>query len=186
MRVVLLALATAFLLTALFTGLETVGLNEEPSLIDFALDYTENLILVAAIFASVLMLPRLRDLESKTESLRRDVSATNAAGAEWRSRAQATLLSLSDAIEDQFATWELTTAERDVAGLILKGMSLKDIALARDTSEATIRQQAQSVYRKAGLTGRAELSAYFLEDLFNVRETVMMGSQDGRNNATSH
>ena len=81
---------------------------------------------------------------------------------------------------------ELTAAERDVAGLILKGMSLKDIALARDTSAATIRQQAQSVYRKAGLTGRAELSAYFLEDLFNVRETVMVRPQEDQTGATSH
>ncbi len=53
---------------------------------------------------------------------------------------------------------------------MLKGMSSKDIALARATSEATIRQQAQGVYRKSGLSGRAELSAYFLESLFTVAE----------------
>ena len=35
----------------------------------------------------------------------------------------------------------------------------------RETSERTVRQQSLAVYRKAGLTGRAELSAFFLEDL---------------------
>lgn len=35
----------------------------------------------------------------------------------------------------------------------------------RRTSERTVRQQALSVYRKAKLAGRAELSAFFLEDL---------------------
>ena len=35
----------------------------------------------------------------------------------------------------------------------------------RATSERTVREQARSVYRKAGVSGRSGLSAYFLEDL---------------------
>ena len=77
---------------------------------------------------------------------------------------------LGNAIEAQFKAWQLSPAEIDIAGLMLKGASLKEIALARDTSEATIRQQAQSIYRKSGLSGRAELSAYFLESLFAAAE----------------
>ena len=57
-------------------------------------------------------------------------------------------------------------AEADIAGLMLKGVPLGDIARLRRTSEVTIRQQAQSVYRKSGLSGRAELAAFFLESLF--------------------
>jgi DNA-binding NarL/FixJ family response regulator len=49
--------------------------------------------------------------------------------------------------------------------LMLKGLSHKEIARVRATSEATVRQQAASVYRKSGLSSRAELSAFFLEDL---------------------
>lgn len=173
LRIALVAIAAAFLLTGLFAGLEAVGLGETVTPVEFALDYVETLILVAAIFASVLVLPRLRALESETRLLRHDVGAAASAGAEWRDRERRTLQSLSGAIETQFAIWELTAAERDVAGLILKGMSLKDIAAARATSQATIRQQARSVYGKAGLTGRAELSAYFLEDLFDVRDEAM-------------
>ena len=37
---------------------------------------------------------------------------------------------------------------------------------------ATILQQAQSIYRKSGLSGRAELSAYFLERLFAEAESA--------------
>ena len=58
-----------------------------------------------------------------------------------------------------------TEAEREVALLLLKGLSLKEIAQVRSTSERTIRAQAQSLYGKAGVTGRAALSAFFLEDL---------------------
>ena len=32
-------------------------------------------------------------------------------------------------------------------------------------TERTVRDQAGAIYRKSGLAGRAELSAYFLEDL---------------------
>ncbi len=76
------------------------------------------------------------------------------------------IAALGQAIGDQFRLWQLTAAETDIAGRMLKGASLKEVALARDTSEATIRQQAQPVCRKSGLSGRAELSAYFLESLF--------------------
>jgi DNA-binding NarL/FixJ family response regulator len=60
----------------------------------------------------------------------------------------------------------LTEAEREVALLLLKGLSNKEIAAVRAASERTVsREQAQSIYSKAGLTGRATLSAFFLEDL---------------------
>lgn len=67
--------------------------------------------------------------------------------------------------------WRLSRqTEIDIAGLMPKGASPKEIALARDTSAATIRQQAQSVYRKSGLSGSTGLSAYFLENLIATAE----------------
>lgn len=68
-------------------------------------------------------------------------------------------------IDAQFDAWELTDAEKDVALLLLKGFSMKEISVLRKVSERTIRQQATTIYGKAGLSGRAGLSAYFLEDL---------------------
>jgi DNA-binding NarL/FixJ family response regulator len=56
-------------------------------------------------------------------------------------------------------------AEREVALLLVKGLSSNEIATVRATSERTVRQQSQAVYRKAGVAGRAELAAFFLEDL---------------------
>ena len=61
----------------------------------------------------------------------------------------------------------MTAAEREVGLLILKGLSHKEIASLRATTEATVRQQAQAIYRKAGLPGKTAFSAYFLEDLFS-------------------
>jgi len=49
--------------------------------------------------------------------------------------------------------------------LLLKGLSHKEIAEVRNVSETTVRHQARSLYRKAGLSGRNDLAAFFLEDL---------------------
>jgi DNA-binding NarL/FixJ family response regulator len=52
-----------------------------------------------------------------------------------------------------------------VALQLLKGFTHKEIAAATDRSERTVRQHAVAVYRKAGLSGRAALAAFFLGDL---------------------
>jgi DNA-binding CsgD family transcriptional regulator len=83
----------------------------------------------------------------------------------FRAEARDHLQGLAVAIDRQLERWSLSPAEREVALLLLKGLSHKEIAGVRATSERTVRQQALVVYRKAGLGGRAELSAFFLEDL---------------------
>jgi DNA-binding NarL/FixJ family response regulator len=54
--------------------------------------------------------------------------------------------------------------------LVLKGYGHKQIAALTDRSERTVRQHAGVIYDKAGLGGRAELSAFFLHDLMLPRE----------------
>ena len=80
---------------------------------------------------------------------------------------------LGEAIEQQFTRWNLTDAEREVALLLLKGLSHQgDRRACAAVSERTVREQARAVYTKAGLTGRAALSAFFLEDLLAPIEGV--------------
>ncbi len=85
--------------------------------------------------------------------------------ADWKAKADELLQGLGTAVDHQFDTWALTEAEREVALLLLKGLSFKEVASVRDTSERTSREQARGVYKKAGVDGRAQLSAWFLEDL---------------------
>lgn len=135
---------------------------------EIALDLFEKVILVGAMVLVALLVSRTTNLERDTEALRNDIRHARDEGAAWRARSQQLMAGLSDAIGDQFAAWGLTNAEADIAGLMLKGLSLREIAGLRNTSEATIRQQAQGIYRKSGLSNRAQLSAYFLEDLYDV------------------
>jgi len=66
---------------------------------------------------------------------------------------------------ERFDQWGLTPAERDVALFAIKGLSLSDIANLRNTSEGTVKAQTNAIYRKAGVTGRAQLLSLFIEDL---------------------
>lgn len=68
-------------------------------------------------------------------------------------------------IQQQLAAWQLTPSEKEVAILLLKGLSFDEISNVRKTKEKTVRQQASSIYRKSGLSGRHEFSAWFFEDL---------------------
>lgn len=83
----------------------------------------------------------------------------------WRQRTQKLLKGLGEAIDVQLHNWGLTAAERATALMLLKGYSHREIAELHDRSERTVRHHSVAVYRKSGLSGRAELSAFFLEDL---------------------
>lgn len=83
----------------------------------------------------------------------------------WRAQSKKYLDGLSNAIDQQLSDWSLTPAEKEVAFLILKGLSLREIASIRDTTEKTTRVQSMAIYAKSGLSGRSELSAFFLKDL---------------------
>jgi DNA-binding CsgD family transcriptional regulator len=77
---------------------------------------------------------------------------------------------LGEAIDRQLDRWGLSPAEKDVALLLLKGLSHKEIGQIRGVSEATVRQQARALYQIGGLEGRHDLVAFFLEDLLGPRE----------------
>lgn len=97
--------------------------------------------------------------------LNRALNAARQDARRWQEENRALVQGLGSAIARQFKAWGLSEAESDIGLLLLKGLSLQEIADVRKTSERTVREQARSVYRKSGLAGRNELAAYFLEDL---------------------
>lgn len=68
-------------------------------------------------------------------------------------------------VEKQFTAWGLTPAERDVGLLALKGLDVAEIAAARGAAQGTVRAQLTRIYAKAGVSGRAQFAAWFVEDL---------------------
>jgi DNA-binding CsgD family transcriptional regulator len=124
--------------------------------------------LLGSIFMArrlVLTLRRARAVEKEALSLAEQLAATRVEANRWRTEARDLVKGLAAALDQQFDRWNLTPAEKEVALLLLKGLSHKDIAEIRSVTEATARQQARAVYRKGGLSGRHDLAAFFLEDL---------------------
>jgi len=136
----------------------------------------EVLIIATAVTGAVVLWFQLVRARSTNRALRADLTAAQADIEKFRADSQELLRGLGEAIDRQFDRWQLSPAEREVALLLLKGLSHKDVAECRSTSERTVRQQALSVYRKAGLAGRAELAAFFLEDLLLPTPAVAPGA----------
>lgn len=103
--------------------------------------------------------------ERDAHRLQRSLEQHRAERALWLDSSRQALAGFGEAIDRQFTAWRLTPTEREVALLLLKGRSHKAIASATGRSPATVRQHATSVYQKASLAGRAELAAFFLEEV---------------------
>lgn len=126
---------------------------------------TELAVMALAVLGVAGLMGRLRRARREAARLGLDLAAAQAEASRFREDARELLRGLGQVIDEQFARWGLTAAEREVALLLLKGLSHREIAGARATAETTVRQQALSVYRKSGLRGRSDLAAFFLEDL---------------------
>jgi DNA-binding CsgD family transcriptional regulator len=135
------------------------------SALELLLEVTELLLTIGAAVGVALVVVRMQTQHEERLSLLRDLAAARAEGEGWRQRVQAHVDGLGTAIGRQLEEWGLTQAEREVALLMLKGFSHKEIAALRGTSEATVRQQARATYEKSGMNGRAAFCAFFLEDL---------------------
>jgi DNA-binding CsgD family transcriptional regulator len=124
--------------------------------------------LLGAVFMAQRLLRLVQSERAAREQaldLAERLAASQAEAARWRAEARDLLQGLGAALDRQFERWALSRAEKEVALLLLKGLSHKELAAVRSITEATARQQARAVYKKAGLSGRNDLAAFFLEDL---------------------
>jgi DNA-binding CsgD family transcriptional regulator len=129
-------------------------------------------ILLVALLGTIFMARRLaitlrraRAAQEEVLALAEQLEATRLESRRWQSEARELMQGLGAALDTQFDRWQLSPAEKEVALLLLKGLSHREIANIRAVTEATARQQARAVYKKAGLSGRNGLAGFFLEDL---------------------
>jgi DNA-binding CsgD family transcriptional regulator len=164
----LLILAIA-LLSIIVGGTIDLVMDQPERWLSFHVVFETLMIAGALVMATTLWLGWWRSAHSAAtlrESLERHREERDA----WKASAQAALEGLGQAIDVQFSDWRLTPTERAVALMLLKGYEHKQIAALTGRSERTVRQHAGAVYEKAGLSGRAELAAYFLHDLMLPEE----------------
>ena len=160
--------------------------------VDLAVDLREGVTLwhvlaeatvaLAACFGAFHLLRGAWQLRRRLDAQGRDFSAFRQQAEAWRTGSKKYLDGLSRSISLQLDQWQLSAAEKEVAFLLLKGLSLKEIAAARRTTEKTARVQSSAVYMKSGLAGRSELSAFFLEDLLPPGAASAAGEPGGSQN----
>ena len=125
----------------------------------------ELFLIIGAVIGTTVLFSRFQTQREEQALLMDELEVARSQGRAWRAKAQKHLIGLSSAIREQFEQWALSPAESEVAMLMLKGFSHKEIAKLRQTSETTIRQQARMVYEKANVKSRQSFCAFFLEDL---------------------
>jgi len=64
-----------------------------------------------------------------------------------------------------FIEWKLTKSEKDIALLLFKGCTGKEISEIRTTNYQTVRTQISSIYRKAKVKNHNQFMATLMEDL---------------------
>ncbi|MFN4141767.1 helix-turn-helix transcriptional regulator [Aestuariivirga sp.] len=74
---------------------------------------------------------------------------------------------LQDVIQSHFDEWKLTASERDVAALMVKGLSISEIAGVRGTAEGTVKAHLNAIYRKANARNRAEVLSTIMDTLID-------------------
>lgn len=160
-----LQLLLAIALASIVTGGTIDLIMDQPSdWLSFHVLFETLMIVGALLMATTLWLGWWR-AERSLRDIRARLAARQAERDAWKESAQRALEGLASAIDAQFSAWGLTPAEREVALLLLKGYSHKHVAQETGRSERTARQHAAAVYHKAGLASRAELAAFFLDDL---------------------
>jgi len=138
---------------------------DSPTTIWSAHVFFELLLMLFGLGAATYFWLRWRDSDTELVASRVALAEQTAERDAWRGRTEKLLRGLGVEIDVQFRIWGLTRAESDTALMVLKGYEHKEIAAIQNKSERTVRQHARAVYRKSGLASRAELSAFFLEDL---------------------
>jgi DNA-binding CsgD family transcriptional regulator len=148
------------------------------SIVDIALDFLApklmNYHVWFELFTAIVALTGLGTLISyihrqnlKMQKLKQELSITKDTLRQTKQTSAKLTGDLSRFIQSQFDEWLLTPSEKEIALLLLKGLTLEEVASVRDTKEKTVRQHASHLYKKAGISGRHELVAYFFEDFLN-------------------
>jgi DNA-binding CsgD family transcriptional regulator len=161
-RIIVIAVA-AFLLLSVPEALEFATGRATFDATGIFIELTETLTLTGTIAAIALLIFEVQRIRQDRTTLANDLVQSRAENVKWRENAKTQMEGVRHAIDEQFDAWQFTAAESEIAALILKGCSHQQIAEIRRSSSSTVRQQAQSIYRKSGLENRSELAAYFLD-----------------------
>lgn len=112
---------------------------------------------VEALACATLVLTILAELHFLRQILQRQAHLQRAASV--------ATAAISEVIEAHLVAWKLTPSEHDIANLLVKGLSIAEIARIRGNAEGTVKSHLNAVYRKSGSQNRHDLLAQILDSL---------------------
>lgn len=124
----------------------------------------ESLIVIVSGIGAIFLIKNIYALTSDISRLKQELLLSDDKLRDISDEMKNARHEYSAVIQSQFELWSLTPSEQNVAMLLLKGLSFKEISGVRNTKEKTVRQQASIIYSKANVEGRHEFAAWFLED----------------------
>lgn len=160
-------LSTILLSIVIMVGVDLVSDAREGT--DFSHIAVESFIALVALIGYWLVMRKSQRTMASLQISNQELVKSKQEAQFWKENSKVLIEGLSKAIDDQFSGWKFSISEKEIALLLLKGLSLKEIAELRSTSDKTTRTQATAIYQKSNLAGRAELSAFFLEDLLSLK-----------------
>lgn len=154
----------AFFMFFLITGVVDLAsdLDSGVSKVHF---YHELVVIFISLVALFIIIKSLMKIKKYNENLEHELDIAKQKSQNADIQVRELRSELKNVVEKQFLKWRLSKSESEVGLLLLKGLSLKEIAILRHTQEKTVRTQASAIYRKASLDGRHAFAAWFLEDI---------------------
>lgn len=159
MNIIILMVFALFLILDLYTNWQDG--------VPLAHIWHEGALFMVAVAAMVKQIYEILKKNRQIYCLNSELLETTKSYQEWKDKTHTNAVEIRLLIDQQFGLWQLSHSEKDVALLLIKGLSMKEIAEIRSTQEKTVRQQATTIYRKSNLSGRQELAAFFLEDILS-------------------
>jgi DNA-binding NarL/FixJ family response regulator len=133
---------------------ERVIASTAPSFLDLTHLFFEVFSAGALILAIRILLRQLRWLQARTTRQSESLSFLRG--------------EMESFAHGKFDEWSLSSAERDIAMYMLKGLSIAEIAEARSTAEGTVKAQTSNIFRKTGVASRMELMSLFMEEFLDI------------------
>lgn len=148
----MIGLTTAQIVCAVVFLLDVVADFSEMSAMDWHL-VPEALASLALLAGIAVQLLYLKQVLQRKASLERSVGLASSA--------------LQAVIQSHFDDWKLTASERDVAALMVKGLSISEIAQVRGSADGTVKAHLNAIYRKANARNRAEVLSHIMDTLID-------------------
>lgn len=139
-----LIIATIFVLISAFVFIDLIiDSREGTSIAHFVIEGTIAFVaIISAFFILIGVFAKKGKLEAELLIANSNNNLNRAEAELWRQKAKSFIDGLSGEISSKLDEWGLSNSEKEIAFMLLKGLSLREIASARKTNEKTARAQA--------------------------------------------